>query len=226
AEEAASEASTWLLWVEELLARLAGEPVLGASMETLWVVVGPERPICGALPRTLLAQIPPDGVVGLVGTRLAEAAREEPALAARTRFEVAAAATADELGPRAEALAGAILAHGEGRALVLMHPDQGGTVLVRSVLVAGRRPPSERPPESYGSVEEVVEAAVHQAVEGRLAVALAEAFRSEVRARLQATEMARRACERELESLSRDWRQIRQSSITEELMELIAGRRR
>lgn len=145
AEEAASEASTWLSWVEELLARLAGEPVLGASTETLWVVVGPERPICGALPRTLLAQVPPDGVVGLVGGRLAEAAREVPGMVERTRFVVPAAATADELGHRAEALAGAILAHGQGRALVLMHPDQGGATLVRSVLVAGRRPPSERP---------------------------------------------------------------------------------
>jgi F0F1-type ATP synthase gamma subunit len=65
-----------------------------------------------------------------------------------------------------------------------------------------------------------------EAVAGRLAVALAEALRAEVRARLIASEAARKACDTQIGELRHEWRMLRQGAITEELVALTSGRKR
>jgi F-type H+-transporting ATPase subunit gamma len=225
AEAAAAQAAVYLDWVDEVVARLAGAPRLDAEDAVLWVLVGPERAFCGPLARVLLAQLPAEGAVGLVGARLAERAAADPALMARVRFTLPAAATPDEVGPRAEALAGAVLDAVGGRAAVLLHPDGGAPRLRQGVLLAGKREPAADPPETLSPAAQVLGAAVIEAVEGRLAVGLAEALHAEVRARLVAAEAARRQSERSLEALRQHWQVLRQESITRELLELAAAAR-
>ncbi|MCB9676104.1 MAG: F0F1 ATP synthase subunit gamma [Alphaproteobacteria bacterium] len=224
-EAAAAEATAYLDVAEQIVERLAGRPATAdvPSDHVLWVLVGPERPFCGPLARMLIEQLPETGPVGLVGHRLHEVAAQDAALDARVAFRVPAASTPDELGHRAEQLATAILA-AEQRTVVVLHPERGGPELHRTVLLAGSREPAEDPPETFLPPAEVLAAAVLEAVAGRLAVALVEALRAEVRARLVAAEAARTSCDRRIADLSQHWRALRQGQITEELIELTAGR--
>lgn len=224
-EAAAGDATAYLDAAEAVVVRLAGDPMIEQAPEhVLWVLVGPERPFCGPLARMLLEQLPPRGPIGLVGQRLAEACSQLPALQERVVFQLHAATTPQELGHRAELLAAELLA-AERPSAVLLHPVDGLPRLHRSVVLAGARGPIEAPPETLLPVGEVLEAAVLEVVAGRLAVALAEALRAEVRARLTAAEAAYRATERQLEALRHRWRVLRQDAITQELLELTAGRR-
>ncbi|MCB9762065.1 MAG: F0F1 ATP synthase subunit gamma [Alphaproteobacteria bacterium] len=225
AEAAAAEAGAYFDTAASIVARLAGEPHIDhEDPDVLWVLVGPERAFCGPLARMLLDQLPETGAVGLAGARLIEVARQLPSVADRVAFEVGAASTAGELGVCADRLATQILAAPRPM-VVLLHPDRGTPTLRRSVLLAGAVAPVTEPPETFLPPEEVLEAAVGELVAGRLAVALAEALRAEVRARLTAAEAARRACDRQLDELRYQWRALRQASITQELLELTAGRR-
>ena len=222
-EAAAGQASAYLDVAESIVTRLAGAPRTDTDdAHTLWVLLGPERPFCGPLSRMLLDQLPDRGQVGLVGHRLADVARHIPELSSRVRFRVAGASTPDELGARADRVASEILATG-APTVMLLYPTDGTPTLRRTALLSDAREPESDPPESFLPVGEVLEAAVVEAVGGRLAVALAEALRAEVVARLVATEAARRACERQLETLRHAWRVLRQDTITQELLELSAS---
>ncbi len=225
AEASAAEAATYLDQAERIIERLAGPPPDVDDSDVLHVLVGPERPFCGPLARTLLEQLPPAGRVGLVGARLAEVAALDPAMAARVVFTVPAAAMADEIPLCTEPIAAAILAHARAGAVHLLHPDAGTPRLRVGRLLTGPRPPAPRPPELLSPQGDVLEVAVQEAVAGRLAVGLAEALRAEVAARLAATDAARRACQREVDDLTQQWRILRQESITMELIELSAARR-
>ncbi len=224
-EAAAAEATAYLDVAEQIVERLAGSPKIDLTDDddVLWVLVGPERAFCGPLARMLLQQLPATGALGLVGHRLREVAAQEPDLLERVVFTVDAASTPDELGLRADALATAILNAGR-TTVMLLHPDQGGPELHRSVLLAAARATAAEPPETFLPPHEVLEAAVLEAVAGRLAVALVEALRAEVRARLVAAEAARSSCDRRLGDLTQTWRALRQGAITQELIELTSGR--
>lgn len=225
-EAAAAEASAYLDVAEQIIERLAGKPTEDEAEagEMLTVIVGPERPFCGPLARMIVDQLPTDGQIGLAGHRLHEAVAQDPELDARVVFRVPAASTPDEIGARADQLAAAIL-EAAPSTVVVLHPDRGGPELHRSILLAGSREPVEEPPETFLPAKHVLEAAILEAVAGRLAVALVEALRAEVRARLVASEAARSACDRNIAELTQHWRALRQSAITEELIELTSGRR-
>ncbi len=224
AEAAAAEAATYVAWAEALVDRLAGAPGPATDGDPLVVLVGPERAFCGPLARVLLGALPPSGRVGLVGARLAQAGTEDDSVASRIAFTLPACSTPDELGPAADRVAHAILQAGLAHGVVMLHPIDGTSAVTRSVLIAGAREPVDEPLESFGAPRAVLEAAVLEAVGGRLAAALAEALRSEVRARLAAADAARRACERQLDELNHQWRTLRQATITQELLEIVAAR--
>jgi F0F1-type ATP synthase gamma subunit len=225
AEAAASEASVYLEWAESIVERLAGPHAPVERPDTLWVLVGPERAFCGPLARVLLQQLPAEGAIGLVGSRLVDVARHDTDLGERILFELPAASTVDEMPRLAERIAQAVLdAQDDARAVVVLHPVDGTSSVQGAVLLSGERATAPEVPESWLPVDEVLEATVLEAVEGRLVVALAEAMRSEVRARLAASDAARRACERQLDELTQHGRTLRQSTITQELLELTAAR--
>lgn len=223
-EAAAADANAHLDEISEIVDRLAGPAEPQPPAHTLTVVLGPERPLCGPLARSHLDALPPEGDLGLVGTRLCELADQEPGLRERVRFSLAAAATPDEIPQRADALAGEILERMHRRSVELLYASASGG-FQQVTLLAGARALREQRPETLSPVEVVLEAALAQATAGRLAVALAEALRAEVRARLTAADVARQACERESHALRQRWRVLRQESITAELLELSAARR-
>jgi F0F1-type ATP synthase gamma subunit len=225
-EAVAAESTAYLDAAEAMVTQLAGAPTTPeASEDVLWVLVGPERAFCGPLARVLLEQVPAVGSVGLVGQRLIAMAEQLPLLDARVVFRVPAAATPEDLGPRADVVASAVLS-APHHTVVVLTPEPEGTQLHRTTLLARDRHPVAEPPETFLSAAEVLEAAMLEAVAGRLAVALAEALRAEVRARLIASEAARKACDTQIGELRHEWRMLRQGAITEELVALTSGRKR
>ena len=223
-ERAAGEATVYLDWVDAVVTRLAGAPLPGRPGAALHVVLGPERPFCGALARQVLAQLPPAAPLVLVGQRLIEAADLQPELAAKVELRLRGAATHDEHEEVARAVAEAVLARAGARQVVLLHPAGGGPGLHRVVLLSGPREPLQRLPDTFSPLPLVLAAAVREAVAGRLAVGALEALRAEVRARIVATEAARHACDRRLEDLRQGLRVARQEQITSELIEVVAAR--
>jgi F-type H+-transporting ATPase subunit gamma len=224
AEAAAGEVVAYLREVEEVVARLAGpaEPS-GPAGRTLRVLMGPERGWCGALPRELITQLPPDGELGLVGHRLSEVALEDEALRPRVRFVLPGATTADEAPQVARAVAEAVLAWLDATRVELWHPVDGTAQLATAMLLGGVRARRHLAPATLSPWEQVLKAAVFEAVTGRLAVGAIEALRSEARARVGAASQARAAAERRLEALQQAFHVARQEQITTELLELVAG---
>jgi hypothetical protein len=224
AEQAAADAARYADWIEAAVERVAGRGGPGAGDATLHVIVGPERPYCGALPRRIVEQVPSEGALGLVGARLAELADADPGVRERVRFRLPGIATHDEAGGLVLAIAEAVLRHAEGRRVDLWHPRAGSPELVGVMLLPERPRAPVAPPETLSPLELVVDAAMVELVSGRLAAAAAEALRAEVRARLLAADAARRACDRRIERLRADWRAARQDQITVELLEIVAAR--
>ncbi len=225
-EAAAAHSTAYLDAAEAMVAQLAGAPApIKPHEDVLWVLFGPERAFCGPLARVLLEQVPAVGAVGLVGQRLVTMAEQLPSLEARAVFRVRGAATPEDLGPRADAVATAVL-EAPHRTVVVLTPEPEGTQLHHTTLLAGARQPVSEPPETFLPAAAVLEAAMLEAVAGRLAVALAEALRVEVRARLIASEAARKACETQIGDLRHEWRMLRQGAITQELVALTSGRKR
>lgn len=227
-EEAVAEASVYLDCVDEVVAALAGaprpRPDAAGRAGALLVVLGPERSYCGALPRQILAQLPPEARLGLAGARLWEVAEQDARIAARVAFHVPGAVTHEEHEDIARAVADAVLRHAGGADVELLYPRDGGSALGRVTLLGGPRAPAPYPPETFSPIEVVLRAAVIEAITGRLAVGAAEALRSEVRARAAAAEAARRASDERLEQLRRAWTAARQDQITGEILEVVAGR--
>ncbi len=218
-EQAVAEASLFLDWVDEIVERLAGRPTSAGPGETLHVVIGPERGYAGSLARRMLACVPPEGALGLVGQRLADAAHERPELARRVLFTLPAAVTHDEADELAQRVAEALLGHARTHHVELHYPRAGEREPTRVVLLAGAREPAADPPDSYSPIETLLAAAVHESVAGRITVGLIEALRAEIMARIAAVDRARLACDAKLEELEHAWRQARQERITNELLE-------
>ncbi len=223
-EQASADASAYLDWVDEVVARLAGAPLPRTTRNRLYVILGPERPYCGALSRRVLAQLPADGSVGLVGSRLVESAMRRPGLVSRTLFTLPGAVSHDEHDEIAHRIAEAVLFHASQSHVELLYPRGGGSTLRTVVLLAGEREPVRQAPETWSPLREVLAQAVKESVASRLAVGVAEALRAEVRARIMAAEMAHGACDRKLDELREAWRIARQEQITNELIEVVAGR--
>jgi hypothetical protein len=185
--------------------------------------MGPERAYCGGLPRALVGLMPEDGPLGLVGSRLVETSQQYPAVWSRVVFTERGATSHDEHEEVGHDVAVALLKHSGSRQVELHFPSRDGQSLTRVVLLAGARSPAPVPPDTYGSLGDVLDAAVAEAMSSRLAVGVAEAMRAEVIARIAAAERARAACERKLDELTLSWRAARQQQITSELMEVVVG---
>ncbi len=224
AEQASAQASAYLDWVDEIVERLAGAPLPEHSRSRLYVVLGPERAYCGSLPRRVLAQVPAAGYLGIVGSRLIESVSRRPELIARTLFNLPGAVTHDEHDAIAHRIAEAVLLHGGGSHVELYYPRSGGSTLHRVVLLAGEREPVRSPPETWSPLQAVLGEAVREAIASRLAVGVAESLRAEVHFRILAAEKARGASDRKLAELQQAWRVARQEQITNELLEVVAGR--
>lgn len=93
-----------------------------------------------------------------------------------------------------------------------------------TVLWAGQRDASAFPPYTWSEPEIVLAGAVRELITAALTVALAEALRSEVHARVLASDKARNACDKRMRELRELWRVRRQERITSELLEVVAGR--
>ncbi len=224
AQAAAAEATAYLDWVDLTLRRFTEASEEQASGQSVHVVIGPERPYCGSLPAKLLAQIPPDGELGLVGTRFVEVARRDANIRKRVLFTTRGPSSPDEAAEVAQGIGLAVLSQPKPGRVELHHPTGGGSILHGAVLL--HESPRRRTvvPPTFASVDEVVSAAVRQSVASRIAVGVAEAFWSEVQSRIVTADSARRACDDQLDELTVAWRTARQEQITTELLEVVAAR--
>lgn len=224
AEQAAIEASNYLEWVDQLVARFTLERVEVAGRTALWIVVGPERPFCGGFARRLLDQVPEQGSLILVGRRLMDAVPTTGSLRDRLLTSLPAAAGPEEIDRCARRIASTLVEIDYSGPVSLLHPVAGGTDLASVPLLVASSLDSQSAPETYSPAATVLASAIHEALSGRLVVGLAEALRSEVRARLLAADAARQGADRRLEDLRQGWRVLRQEAITSELLELFSGR--
>ncbi|MGF1465533.1 MAG: F0F1 ATP synthase subunit gamma [Sandaracinaceae bacterium] len=223
-DETVHDALAYYDEVDEVIDVLVGPPRIAAADEVLRVVIGPERSFCGVLPVRVRDQIPADGApLGIVGTRLADALGRRPSLRARQRFVIPAPGSVDDLGDAAERLCSAVLAAAEDRAVTVHHATGDGARLRGAVLLATRAPRDQPPVDRFSPLEVLVRDALHEAMTGRLYVALADALRTEVRWRVAATERARRAIEERKNLLDVARRVRAQERVTRELGELVAG---
>ncbi len=218
AERAVAEGAEYLEWVDAVVDRLAGPPRPLEPARSLTVVVGPERAFSGPLARTVAERAPAEGPLGLVGARLAEVARRDASVPPRAVFELSAASSIDELPEASARLAEAVLAHGAGAPVDVVHPYGHG---VRHVLLlSGEREPRALVHELYSPAAAVLRAAVRESVTGRLRLVLAEALLAELRARAAMAERARRAAEDRRAELEASLRVGQRERITRELGEL------
>ncbi|MEZ4390169.1 MAG: F0F1 ATP synthase subunit gamma [Polyangiales bacterium] len=226
-EQAAAGLSAYLDQVDAVVDALAGapRPPRGHPAATISVVIGPERPWCGAMPRQVLAQVPREGPIGLVGARLAEAAESDASLQARLAFALPGAVTPEDAEPVARRVAEQLLQRAAPPSVRLFYPAEGGALLRPVMLLGGERERRYGAPSTLSPWSDVLRAAVFEAVTGRLAVVVLEALRSEVRARVVAAEQAKRACDARLAELELRWRVERQEQITAEILEVVSGHR-
>jgi F0F1-type ATP synthase gamma subunit len=225
----AREASAYLDWVDDVVHRLAGEPVANAGIEPLLVVMGPERAFCGGLAQRVVRALQPrvrrGAALGVVGQRLAEHVAARAELAGRVLFRVPAPSSVDDIMDAARGVAAHVLAHGGGRQVELCYPLAGRSALARVVLLSGERVArSFAEFETFSEPSRVLHAAVAESVVGHVRVGLAEALRAEVQARAMAAELARHAVDRQRDELQAALRLLEQEGITNELGELYAGR--
>jgi F0F1-type ATP synthase gamma subunit len=220
-EDAATAAVNYQRWLDAAVDRIAGAPQSTEGNRELIVVFGPERAYSSALARRIVDAIP-SGDVGVVGERLADTVRQSVALDRRVRFRCAGAVAHDDLHDVSLTVASNILEHGRGARVTVMHPSDDGDVVFVPLISA--RGIVDRPPETLSDVSVVVEAAIVEAMMGRLAVAAAQALRAELRARIAAADAARRACDERLAELEDAWHLGRRETITRELLEIVAGR--
>ena len=219
------DASTYLDWVDEVVARLAGPPAPAPTARSLYVVLGPERAFCAGLPQEIARCLPRQVALGVSGQRLAETLSSRPELAQRIVFELPGPSSADDIEDACEQLAQAVLSYGRDRHVVLGYPRAGVPGLCSATLLSGPRPlgPAQNL-DTFSPPGELLEAAVSESVTARLRVGLTEALRSEIRTRAAAAESARHAAQRQLDELDAALRVFAQEQITNELVELYAGR--
>jgi F0F1-type ATP synthase gamma subunit len=223
AEAAAAEAGHYLDWIDALVSRLVGAPRAPDGAASLHVVLGPERAFSGPLAKNIVARLPAQGRLGLVGTRLCELARRESRVRGRVVFELPGAASHDDHQRVALDVAEQVLRAAAGRAVLVHHPSGPAADLVTRWLLAASREAAATPPETFTPLPQVIAHALFEGTSGRLAVAAAETLKCEVIARIEATEKAKSACEHKLERLEQQLRTVRKEEITNELLEVVAG---
>jgi F0F1-type ATP synthase gamma subunit len=220
-DQAASAAVTYQHWVDAVLERVAGAATPLEVPRRLTVVFGPERPYSSGLARRIMEAIP-GGELGIVGQRLADTVRQVAEIDRRVRFRCVGSVAHDDLHEVALGVARQLLEHGRDAVVAVMQPVNDGAAMSVVPLIATRSL-VERPPETFSPLADVVEAAITEAMMGRLAVAAAEALRAEIRARIASADAARRACEERMAELESVWHLGRRETITRELLEVIAG---
>jgi len=222
-EASAVSAAQYIEAVEGLVNRLAEPAAPVAEQDVLKVVLGPERSFCGSLHRQIVAALPAEGPLGIVGRRVEGALG--PAEAARVVFVLPGPTTVDEIGEVARAIAQAVLLRRDAQAVELLVPHlRGGDDGLRRVpLLSGHRRVVAEPPETFSPVDEVLDAAVLELVTGHVVAALTDALRAEVQARIIAADGARQACDTRLEALEQARRVLRKEELTDEILELVAG---
>src|SRR5690606_7443047 len=112
------------------------------------------RPYSSALARRITEAIP-DGELGIVGERLAESVRQSSGIDRRVRFRCPGSVTHDDLYDVALSVARAILEHGRGAHVVVMHPTGDGAQTTAVPLIVARAP-VDRPPETFSPRGRVV----------------------------------------------------------------------
>jgi hypothetical protein len=222
ADAAAEEAVFYGEWADDLVDRLL-VPAQGDAPPTFRVIIGPERPFAGALPRLYIDHLHAPGPLGIVGRRLDEVAREIAEVRSRVRFLLPGATSPGDAEECAARIAAAVLAHGADERVSLVHPFGARGTLVTRALLSGTRSVRSDPPEILSPLPEVVDAALRAMVTGRLAVALLETLRAEVHARIEMADAARRTCDRRLDELTDAWCVARQTQITSEIVEVVAA---
>lgn len=224
-EEFSQEATLHLDWVDEVVARVAGPQLMPhPAAATLHVVLGPARSFCGRLARDTARALPADGPLGICGQRLLDQVQARSELRTRIVFGLAGPSSVDDLESVSAQLAYEVLTHGQGRPVALLYPCVGASGLRSVSLLSGPRAlRSHWDFEAYSSEERLLEVAVSESVTGHLRVGLAEALRSEVRARAAAAEAAKQAVERQRDALTSSLRVLQREQITAELAELYAG---
>lgn len=222
-EAAVAGARAYVEGIETTCARLTGAPLERPDRPVLSVLIGPQRALCGTLANDVLAHARRVGPLGLVGRRLIDVA-EEGKLSDRVVFGLDAARGVEDLEPACRILAEAVVAHGEGLQVELVHPGAERPRMVRAWLTAGAHVVGGSEARTYSPVEEVARRVLAETIEARLVLGLAEALRAEVRARLVVTENARRASLERRDAIAGALRRLRQEQVTTELLELVAGR--
>lgn len=224
-ESFSQEASVHLDWVDEVVSRVAGPPLLRSDEPApLYLVLGPERGFCGSLSREIGRALPSQVPLGVCGQRLLDHVRTQAALRERVVLSLPGANSVDDLERVAARLAHAALEHGEGRRVRLSYVSMSPFRLRTVDLLPGPRATrTQRDFESYSTPERLLAVAVAESVTGHLRVALAESLRSEVRARAAAAELAKQSVQRQRDALTQALRVLQKEQITSELTELYAG---
>ena len=184
----------------------------------LTIVLGPERPFCGSLPRELADAARGDAVI-VVGRRLAEAVE---LLGLPMEESLKGPSSALDLDDVAAEVARVVVRRARGRDVVLVYAAERG--LTEVVLLGGLASAAPDAPETFSPAEVLLTAAVRESVSARLHLALARALLAEVSARLAAADAARAAVERRTDELRGLWRVARHEQITTEILEIVAGR--
>lgn len=228
ADEAVAEGSVYLDWVDGVVERLAGKPILDENTPRLVLVLGPERPFASALVHELVSVVrrlrrEAIGVVRIaaIGTRFFEALdaeRNAPDLL----FHLPGPSSVVEIGSVATAVATEVAQHAPGHQVELWHPSTGG-VRHSVVLGAVRASLESAAPESYSNPETILADALRESIRGRFHVAIAESLRAEIHARVLASDRARRAADSRGDELEQALRIMNQEHITSELCDLYAG---
>jgi F0F1-type ATP synthase gamma subunit len=215
--------------LDHMIERLAGSSVRQAGSQ-LWLILGPERALCGSLVAALVKVIPRDQPLALVGSRLIQ----NEALRARAVFTTKGVSGAGEIEDKAAELGALILANvsnpigsaarAEPLGVELLFPCDASGATQHQPLIAGRRLDPESGFETYSKAEAVLTAALEQALAGRLAYGLAQTLQAELAARIMTSQRARSACDERLIELDGQWRFVQKEQITLELGEIVAAR--
>ncbi len=202
---------------------------------SILVLFTAEHGFVGALPERMVAASAPDRAAGALvyclgarGAALAEAEGWQPAWIGPMATQLDAATAI------ASRVAGTIydtfLHGGATRVDVLFPlaaPDGRVTPERRSLLPLDlsrfRRPPTGERPLTYLPTDRLVEMLVGEYVMAELARAAFESFTAENEERLRTMQSARANIDNRLEDLQMDARRARQTSITEELLDVMSG---
>jgi F0F1-type ATP synthase gamma subunit len=228
ATTAVAEATQYLDWIDEAMTPLALSANASEGRTRVVIVLGPERPFAGSLPREVArsaaATLRSSDRVGWVGHRVAERAPDRST--AGRLFTIGGVCSVDEVDRVAEELAELVLRHAGESPVIVLYPRARRTGLHSATLLVGELAVRGvvSAPDTYSEPGVILARAVRMGVAARLRIALLEAFRAETHARVVATESARQAIDRKRTQLEQDLARIRQETITTEIAESFGSR--